>query len=682
MIPPKATGNIYTENSTGFNELIYAYHYDERGRVKEKYIPGAGWTYLVYNQIDQLILSQDANQGASNTWIFTKYDGLGRVIMTGSMVIPGTPSNIQLAVNSTSETIFWETRNNLSDQYFYTNSAYPRFTDYNCLLTINYYDSYDFYLDGKSFETALGYTGASSMTRGLLTGSKVKVLDGLNTWLTNLNYYDDKGRLIQTQSKKYSSNNNIWDRFTNKYDFEGKITYSQRQHNNISISNRYVYDHAGRKKEVYQQMGSNAEVELSEYNYNELGQLVKKYLHGNSSSHLQSVDYRYNIRGWLTSINNSSLEVGENNEDTNNTFGEELSYNNGFSAGGVGGPAQWNGNISGMSWKTKGPAISTNSIDVNGYSFEYDKLNRLKLASYGSGVNGNSLTVNAGRYNEALTYDEMGNIKTLQRNGIQGTIDNLTYNYKQNEMSNQLATITDASNDPTGFKKVNNSGDDYVYDANGNLIQEKNKGLDISYNFLNLPQSVNTTTLSNSINYIYDATGKKLKKTFPGNSDHYYMDGIEYGGSDLLFAMTEEGRVRPKTGGYTYDYFLKDHLGNIRVVINSEAPSSNPTPYPPATMEDGNAGNEDLYYANLDATRDAKPSLFDSEWDNQNVARLTSSDPSRQIGPSITLKVNSGDKLNLSVKSFYQSSGADYGRNSLGATALGHLVNALLSPMT
>ena len=133
VIPPKATGNIYTENSTGFNELIYAYQYDERGRVKEKYIPGAGWTYLVYNQIDQLILSQDANQGASNTWIFTKYDGLGRVIMTGSMVIPGTPSNIQLAVNSTSETIFWETRNNLSDQYFYTNSAYPRFTDYNSM---------------------------------------------------------------------------------------------------------------------------------------------------------------------------------------------------------------------------------------------------------------------------------------------------------------------------------------------------------------------------------------------------------------------------------------------------------------------------------------------------------------------------------------------------------------------
>jgi len=686
VIPPKATLDTYTEGDTGFNELLYAYHYDPLGRMTEKHIPGAGWTYMVYNNIDQLILSQDALQKAgsgtiiSNTWIFTKYDALGRVVMTGSVINGDTRDNIQEAVKS--ETTLWETKDpNQSGQYYYTNSAYPRFADYNCLLTINYYDNYTFDREGKNFESVQGYADNSTMTQGLLTGSKVKVLDGLNTWLTNISYYDEKGRPLQTQSKKYSSNNSIWDRLINKYDFEGKVIKAQRLHNNIPILNRYIYDHAGRKKEVYQQTGNSSEVEQAEYNYNELGQLVKKYLHGNSSTHLQSIDYRYNIRGWLTSINNAGLQVGENNEHDYNVFGEELSYNSEFRAGGVGGPAQWNGNISGMNWKSKGLSVSTSSVNVNGYAFQYDKLNRLKLANYGSGVYGSSLADNAERYNEVIDYDVMGNISTLIRKGIQGTIDNLTYGYKQSGMSNQLASITDASNDPTGFKKVNNSGDDYIYDANGNLIQDKNKGLDISYNFLNLPQSINTITPSNPINYIYDATGKKLKKTFSGQPDHYYMDGIEYGGSDMLFAMTEEGRVRPKTGGYSYDYFLKDHLGNIRVVLNSEPPSPYPTAYPTATMEDGNADNENLYYANLDATRDAKPSGFDSEWDNQNVARLTSSDPSRQTGPSITLKVNSGDKLNLSVKSFYQSYGADYGRNALGATALGQLVSALLSPM-
>ena len=93
----------------------------------------------------------------------------------------------------------------------------------------------------------------------------------------------------------------------------------------------------------------------------------------------------------------------------------------------------------------------------------------------------------------------------------------------------------------------------------------------------------------------------------------------------------------------------------IRVVLTSETPSLNA--YPIATMEDGNATTENLYYANITATRDIKPSGFDGNSLNYKVARLTNSEATRQTGPSITLKVNTGDKLNLSVKSFYRSSG-------------------------
>ena len=94
------------------------------------------------------------------------------------------------------------------------------------------------------------------------------------------------------------------------------------------------------------------EVELAEYNYNELGQLVKKNLHKTTTTRLQGVDYRYNIRGWLTSINNAKLNTDANNDDTDDAFGEELSYNNSFTAGSVTGSAQWNGNnrISRKSW--------------------------------------------------------------------------------------------------------------------------------------------------------------------------------------------------------------------------------------------------------------------------------------------------------------------------------------------
>jgi hypothetical protein len=60
------------------------------------------------------------------------------------------------------------------------------------------------------------------------------------------------------------------------------------------------------------------------------------------------------IRGWLTSINNAKLDNdGVLNDDDNDAFGEELTYNNSFPAGNTTtGTNQWNGNISGVKWKT------------------------------------------------------------------------------------------------------------------------------------------------------------------------------------------------------------------------------------------------------------------------------------------------------------------------------------------
>ncbi len=674
IVPPKAISDTYTEGSSDFSELLYAYHYDNRNRLIEKHVPGTGWTNMVYNRIDELILSQDARQQQEGKWIFTKYDAFGRTVMTGSLANSSTRENIQSGIDN-NETILWETRNN-NFAYAYTSDAYPQSSIYSYeVLTVNYYDTYGFDYTIPVYQQISGNPANSSMTTGLLTGSKVKVLDNTNTWLTTVNYYDDKGLPLQVHSQNILG---AWDKATSVFDFTGKVVQNTRTHDALTIKNTYTYDHVDRKKEVFQQTGSGPEVELAQYHYNELGQLVKKYLHGDISAHLQSIDYRYNIRGWLTSINNAGLEVSDNNEDSFNAFGEELSYNGGFLAGGFNGSAQWNGNISGMSWKSKGPSVATSGIEVNGYAFEYDKLNRLKLANYGSGAYGSNLVGAAGRYNEQLTYDEMGNIKTLMRNGMVGTIDNLTYHYRQNGLSNQLASITDASNDPTGFKKVNYSGDDYIYDASGNLTDDKNKGLTISYNILNLPQTVSSSLQSGTIGYIYDAMGRKLKKTFTGQPDHYYFDGIEYRGTNLLFAMTEEGRVRLGAGGYTYDYFLRDHLSNIRVVLGTDNTNQSMV-YPAATMETMSAATESTYYSNLDKVRSFTPVGFKSVKKNEKVAHLKGTDPNRQIGPSITVKVNSGDTINLTAQSFYpDNKGSE--RTGLAETALSQLVNAIVNP--
>ena len=84
VIPPKASKQIGTViPDTVYNELIYYYKYDKKGRKILKKLPGAEPVYMVYDERDRLVLSQDGKQRANNKWQFVKYDALNRKVMTG-----------------------------------------------------------------------------------------------------------------------------------------------------------------------------------------------------------------------------------------------------------------------------------------------------------------------------------------------------------------------------------------------------------------------------------------------------------------------------------------------------------------------------------------------------------------------------------------------------------------------
>ncbi len=83
VIPPIVTANNFTLNDVQFNQYIYGYQYDGRNRLIRKKIPGKGWEELVYNRIDQMILSQDSLQRTSAKRSFSKYDALGRMVISG-----------------------------------------------------------------------------------------------------------------------------------------------------------------------------------------------------------------------------------------------------------------------------------------------------------------------------------------------------------------------------------------------------------------------------------------------------------------------------------------------------------------------------------------------------------------------------------------------------------------------
>jgi RHS repeat-associated protein len=259
--------------------------------------------------------------------------------------------------------------------------------------------------------------------------------------------------------------------------------------------------------------------------------------------------------------------------------------------------------------------------------------------------------------------------------------------------------------------------EDYAYDVNGNMVKDLNKdisglsGNGIEYNHLNLPYRIyvkkSVDSLKGNIVYLYDAAGVKLRKivqeeeaTVMHNGTGYttnittttdYIGGMVYerkiysNGSlsalgyspRLQFIGHEEGRIRPveenNTISYVYDYFIKDHLGNIRMVLTEEEKQHQ---YPPASMETAQSSLEEALYANVDITRTDIPDGYPTDnytTPNAKVSELKGS--SNPVGPSITLKVMPGDKLNIHVSSWYRTNSQSPGQPV-------NILSSLLSSIT
>ncbi|QHS56492.1 RHS repeat-associated core domain-containing protein [Mucilaginibacter sp. 14171R-50] len=329
----------------------------------------------------------------------------------------------------------------------------------------------------------------------------------------------------------------------------------------------------GRKVRSYNQLRhesltAQAKVVLNRFFYNGIGQVIQKGLHSLTpyTAYLQSVYYRYNERGWLTSINNSTLsdDGGYTNSAGNAAFGMEIAYQ-GTSTG----RPQYNGNISTVKWKQGRTDLSLPLPGQQSYDYDYDRLNRLTAAV------STSSAAKDGFYNEALTYDQMGNITALGRNekvsGVKTQIDTLSYSYN----GNRLTRVDDASayNGLAGFTDGVQVANEYTYDGNANMRKDLNKGItSINYNMLNLPESI--TVNGNTVTYTYDASGRKLKKVFTAGSNittTEYIGGIQYTNGAIDFIQNEEGRARLSGTVYKYEYDLKDHLGNTRTTVTWDA---------------------------------------------------------------------------------------------------------------
>ena len=527
------------QSSANLDLYAFQYKYDGRNRCIWKKLPGAGYMEMVYDNADRLVFSQDGNQRAltSGNWTYYKYDGLNRLTEQGTCTNKVTTSGTNVLV-----------------QHFYDSYAFRSQAGFN---NSNFPDD------------------ASGNGKGALTASVATVLGSSNKIYTAY-YYDIKGRVAKTVQSNLLGGYDVTATIYTFTDKPATVTHTHTASGKPTRTEMYTYsyNHADRLLKVEHTLGGT-KITLADYAYDNLGRLQSKSLHGSATNKLT---YAYNVRGWLTGISGSK-------------FTQNLYYNTGT------GTAKYNGSISSMTWK------AGNESTIRGYKFTYDGLSRLMNATYGetAGIN-----TNTNRFSENVTaYDKNGNIKTLQRYGQTaasgyGLIDNLTFTLGGNLLSRvDDAAAASAYNGGFEFKDGVKQANEYTYDSNGNLTKDLNKGIStITYNVLNLPNMV-TFSDGSTIAYTYGADGTKLKtvhKTGSTTTTTDYCGNVVYENDVQKLLLTDEGYVTLSDG--KYHYYLKDHQGNNRVVINQSGTVEEANHYYPFGGVFASSGNVQPYKYN------------------------------------------------------------------------------------
>ncbi|MBS1643458.1 MAG: hypothetical protein JST36_00325, partial [Bacteroidetes bacterium] len=467
VIPPKAVnylaGNSWALDATTWSSstiaqnLCFSYEYDERQRMVIKRVPNGGETDMVYDSRDRLIMVQDALQKAQGKWLVTYYDGLNRAVETGLYASAGSRAVQQGNVGTN---LHYPSDANASNyttltQTFYDN--YQWISDNSVslsptLITKNLTNSNYFYTPDDATFPYPQAIKATYQNKNMVTGTMTQVLGSDPVqYLYSVNFYDKKGRLIQTQSMNYSNPGTvIRDTITTQYSFSGQVLRTLIAHKrggvkaqNIRLCTKNTYDNQGHLSQVSKLVGNQfttaPENIIAKYYYNSLGMLATKDLgqqvDGTASSYsylttpVDILKYSYNIRGWLQGINKDYAR----SSSATAWFGMELNYDYGFTQ------SQYNGNIAGETWRSRGDG------QQRAYGFDYDPANRLKYADYNQNSSGTWDKTKTDFTVSNLAYDANGNITGMNQVGMNlnaiTQLDQLQYNYFSN--SNQLRYVHD-----------------------------------------------------------------------------------------------------------------------------------------------------------------------------------------------------------------------------------------------
>ena len=527
----------------------YSYWYDFLHRCVYKKLPERNGIYYIYDHGDHQVLSQDGEQRARGEWAFSLSDELNRPVLTGICHDFYYYEDFPLC-----ETDVKARRDDAGTAFHgYIPENIPMTNPE--VYTVNYYDDYSF-IGKHGVPTSLNYvtppsgygTCYTESSKGLLTGTVTARLDatGVTGYDYAAFYYDERGRIIQSRATNHMGG--IEEEYV-AYSFTGEPLKRQHVHTATGYSTQtevctYEYDHAGRLLTTKHKLNTNEEVTLVENTYDDLGRIKSSKRHGNSAL---ATDYTYNVRSWMKTLTTDTL------------FNQTLHYNDSYG----GSRACYNGNISAMSWKAAG------DTGVHGYRFSYDEMSRLTAAGY---LWNGSPSAN---YDTSYTYNRQSNLTSLRRNGRTGAssyglIDDLTLTLDGNWLTRvDDAATSSAYNNGFEFKDAVKQDNEYTYDKNGNMTKDLNKKItDIQYNCLNSPSKV-TFQDDSTITYTYAVNGTKLRTVHTigdTTSTTDYCGNVIYENGAQKLLLTDAGHIT--LSDKKYHYYLQDHQGNNRVVVD------------------------------------------------------------------------------------------------------------------
>jgi len=637
-------------------------------------------------------------------------------------------------------------------------------TGISTILKYFYYDNYS-YAAAKpfntSFDNGLAYTTSDPIaptqrTTNHPTGVMVRVLNSA-TFLTTSFYYDEKGRPIQSTEDNIKGGTDV---ITNQYQWDGRLLSSASRHTvpngytNFAIVTKNIFDKIGRVTSIQKKIGTNDFKTIGTYDLDDMGRLKTKHLDPGyvntttGKSELESLGYSYNIHNQITGINKDyALKTAGTYSKWGNYFGLCLGFDKTES---VFAGTLLNGQVNGTVWNTQGDDAQRK------FDFTYDNAGRLTNAAYKERQNladawsNTTMDFSTSGYNGKIQYDLNGNLLAMLQKGVVPgnntpvTMDDLRYAYAG--FSNKLTKVTDMgtlgdNNGKLGdFADGTNTGDDYVYDDNGNLIIDLNKNATgvtggvttplgtsgIRYNFLDKPEEIKITG-KGTISMVYDADGNKLQKLFTKEgaattsvttyiNQFIYQQASTDAAPALQFINFEEGRLRvmqavsqnngfdyltidgnadmPNTMRGAWDFFVRDYQGNVRMILTEESHTGSNS----CTMETARAANEEPVFGQVDvngvptAANEVKARFLTSSipgqgststagWANNTsayVARVGNL-AGKKVGPNVLMKVMAGDEISASSMYYYQSSTAN---TTTGTTIVSDLLTSLVQAIS